>query len=1373
MIIPSKPLLLSISNYGLLYLLFSSNTFLAVAQHTQTTIDFASLSQLGIAGEFNGISAYSPNGNVSRLDPNVDSLIRKTKNSLELIGYTSLGGRINSMCHLPSKQGGGNTEAQSSLFIAGNFTHIGGVEVNNIAVYNPTSKVFSPLAKGLDGPVYDIYCDTKRNIVYVGGAFISPVPNNPLDKYGLLRTFSGSLAAWSNGNWTGFSFKGLNGPVYTIGASEDSNGIFFGGGFNATADGAQNLAPNTQEVNLGTASISAGNSIDTQEFSNPRNIVCGDNTNTTNNIWLVRDNGPGYWWAQLPVTITPSLLRLQNTNHEGRGTKTFRVSSIPGNQVLPLSYYNSTTQKTVQCSDECPLNQDPNLPFQEFRVVQPTVPITLDGINIEILSWYGAGGGLGRVELYQSDIIVHAIGEYNYPNCSANAQSLIYGASHTGDWMSQIQPGSSKSILSYTIKSADDNTVSITYTPFIPESGYYEIWASVPGCYATECNNRVSVDYGLTLTKSATQPTTNTISQNELFDNIVLVFMGYVTASSADFQPKVVMTVSKKSALQAGKVVVADSIQFVKVSSLFNLNGVIEYFPDTPATPEGIPVKTLRKSLPDNSVVKSIVSTNTTVFIGGDFQGVDRLQFANVVKYNRDSLIPFVGGYPRGPVNSMILRGNELIIGGDFDGLVGNSQLPIRNIGRYNVVLDKWLAIGNGVNDEVRKLVPSGLDTIHVIGDFNAIYGNNTVTNLDRFSTGFTAWNFSSNSWVNPAYVSGRAHTSISFAADNSTTVDSQVGAFYLGGAFSSAAAIQVQGFIVLDSQGSFQQLGSGPGSEIESPTINCGTYYVTKEQDNGQNISYPVVGGIFKSTGISNIAIFDNGMWKGIGAGVSGEVNGLHVAEDQLFIGGLSNNATVPFTGFSIWNFRGNGFVDVPSLKSDSTGNSLGDVSVKVNNIQRRPGTSNIIVSGWFKRAGSLDCKNICAWDMKDKQWTSLSSGLEGEVTDMIVANNEILAVGNFVLSSGQGYLASYDFSKSQWRRIESKGGDDGLPGAVLSIVQDSSNNVHYVSGQNEKDECYIRRWDGSQFSALPTSPLPSSKISRMSIVPTKSSPNANNGIVLKVTNDSETDGGSALLVVGALVFEQFGNVSAALFDGKEWIPFLVSSKRDGSPGLIKSAFTKSIVTFTSREHLPLPLVILISVAASLGLVFLIMLIGLTVIYLKRKRKAVKYPHPNALYAKKPQTADRAGVTSIVSSDSRPISGYSDQYRSQAVPTGTSMTEKNVHTSRNSTSGALSPSIFGVGLSEKHSSASPTIDPSIASSPERYTAISEPKSGAAISPDRYQVYYAKFPFNAREHGELGFQAGEKIYVIDNTDDIWWMGIIDHGKLINLQLLCI
>jgi hypothetical protein len=52
---------------------------------------------------------------------------------------------------------------------------------------------------------------------------------------------------------------------------------------------------------------------------------------------------------------------------------------------------------------------------------------------------------------------------------------------------------------------------------------------------------------------------------------------------------------------------------------------------------------------------------------------------------------------------------------------------------------------------------------------------------------------------------------------------------------------------------------------------------------------------------------------------------------------------------------------------------------------------------------------------------------------------------------------------------------------------------------------------------------------------------------------------------------------------------------------------------------------------------------------------------------------------------------------------------------------------------------------------------------GAQYQQAEYQVYYARFPFGAREPGELEFQMNDKIYVLDNSDEVWWMGMVDNG----------
>jgi hypothetical protein len=56
-------------------------------------------------------------------------------------------------------------------------------------------------------------------------------------------------------------------------------------------------------------------------------------------------------------------------------------------------------------------------------------------------------------------------------------------------------------------------------------------------------------------------------------------------------------------------------------------------------------------------------------------------------------------------------------------------------------------------------------------------------------------------------------------------------------------------------------------------------------------------------------------------------------------------------------------------------------------------------------------------------------------------------------------------------------------------------------------------------------------------------------------------------------------------------------------------------------------------------------------------------------------------------------------------------------------------------------------------------------------SEEKPHLYFAKFDFNAREHGELAFSAGDRIIVVDANDDVWWMGYKDNGKGL-LRLCC-
>jgi hypothetical protein len=113
----------------------------------------------------------------------------------------------------------------------------------------------------------------------------------------------------------------------------------------------------------------------------------------------LQDGVSGYWDANFINSIEPTVFRLSNT-HTDRGTISFNILALGLNEYFNLSYIDPTTQQTVQCSTNCILSNDT---YQDFTVVNSMVS---NGIRININSWYGNGGGLGYVQMFQSGKIV-------------------------------------------------------------------------------------------------------------------------------------------------------------------------------------------------------------------------------------------------------------------------------------------------------------------------------------------------------------------------------------------------------------------------------------------------------------------------------------------------------------------------------------------------------------------------------------------------------------------------------------------------------------------------------------------------------------------------------------------------------------------------------------------------------------------------------------------------------------------------------------------------------------------------------------------------------------------------------------------------------
>ncbi|KAL1918997.1 uncharacterized protein VTP21DRAFT_2378 [Calcarisporiella thermophila] len=1400
---------------GFLAFTFCRSIFpiLAAANYTPATnIDLSGFEQLGIAGFYSGISIYKNPRQLINIDPTVASLILQTDDGFESISTSSGPGAINALCSLPRQDG--NTD----LYIGGNFSTLGNVPVNNIARIDTSNLQVFALSSGLDGPVYALHCDQRTGSVYIGGAFKGPIGA----VNGVNSSFGGNVALWQNDIWAPLPFKGFNGPVQYITANPNSNTILFGGLFEGTLNGQFSSSQQSQPVNLQSATITGGNSADLTGFSDPNNVVCSSGDNTNQGSWLLRDGVPGVWRAEFPYKITPSQFRLRNSNVTGKGTKSFRILARPTNTIFNLTYIDPISRQVRHCTDPCELTPDSTI-WQEFTVVNPE---SVQGIELDIESWFGTGGGLSGIEIYQSEIFVHAENSFNSAKCSnsptASNQLIATGIS-VGNWHPQFVQGTYRTVLSTDIPAdqLSNSNISVTFTPFLPESGTYDLLMNTPGCTGTDtCGRRTQVDVTMLLAPNVTVRAT--IDQTNKQDREDKLYSGFVVASTNNFQPKIIMTLSANAKPPNSKEinVVADSVQLVKTSPSNILTSVLEYSPinQNPGMNQSS-WRALQSQLPPGSIVSSILPTgNGSIFFGGLF--TDAISgYSNIVEYVAGQFRPLPGRGLNGKVAAITKIGDDIYVGGSFNS-TSDGLLSLNNIARYSLTGRQWTPLGGGTNAPVEKLAVGPLNRLHVAGLFSSLYTDlNKPVSRTQFAPGYAIWDTISNRWSSSPYIAGHIQ-SLLFSNNSDLRL-------YIGGVLNGVQSNHATSLASIDAPGNLSSvqlvnesrtpesaLSDAQGFPLLSstqitnkhPIINAGVFY--KDTTRG-NASITIIGGSFKLGDAKNVAFFENGSWKQLGLNLDGNVNSLFVQNSYLYIAGEFNGSTAsgtPLGGIAVWNLSNRTFdTQIPALSSSD------GISAKVNVVKGRSTNGMILVGGFFSHAGSLSCNGVCSWDTTTLQWVALSPGLSGEVKDMDLINNNLVVAGNFTVNDRRCYLAKYDFNTPNWTPIGNSGNGDGnLPGPATAVVVNGDINNIFVAGRDKNTGAgYLRKWDGSNYLAIGPELRPSTIINQLMMVPIKGQ-NPDNNII-------EVD--RMLMVNGLLDLDPIGNVSSAFFDGRTWHPYLLTSASGGGSGVIKNVFSRSCCPpIFGNNFLPVPIVILISVAIALGLVFMIVLAGLATMYIKRKREAKFDPKPDPYsYYKAPRRPAsllaNLALSSMIDPEKKSARQNSETI-DHNIARDRSMADE-VRAYRAGTSDYLDPSIVGnvpgaagvVGPieaapgrprpdSETHpnesalhnalqSPSTPRPDSAISANhptSEYYDpaeaanndfAFGHVASEAGIqdggfsqeaSPENPHVYYAKYQFKAREPGELGFEPGDKIIVIDTSDDIWWMGVIDQGE---------
>ncbi|KIH89685.1 cellular morphogenesis protein [Sporothrix brasiliensis 5110] len=1173
-----------------------------------SNIDLSSLGSIGIAGDFAGISLFEfEEQSQTSAASSSEGLLARLPNSAFATVLTT-DASIMSMCSLVQQDGTG-----AGVVLGGNFTSLGDQQATAIALFNPNTSAVTPLT-GLQGQVYTVFCDEADNSVFVGGNFIGPNSTNAI--------------RWSKeSGWTPLPFAGFNGPVKSI--TRASNGhIIFGGSFTGLGNASTPTRQDEQIVNIASANVSATNSAATAGFSDPSSIVCKtDGSDGAGNTWLLQDDTPGSWEARFSFGFQPSKLRLWNTHLDGRGTQTFRFTALPLNGIMNFTYIDPATGANATCTSECPLSASKDVAFQDFHFVNN---VGMDAFRIDISAWYGSGGGLDGIELFENDIFAYAINDFNEPTCAVSA-SEVSSASTTGPWtVSPSFQSSSEYLTAQLASPISSSSASVVFSPDIRQSGNYTVNMYTPGCLQDNtCSTRGQVNITVSMVEGA-EPTSVQLFQTNNYDKYDQIYFGSVNAPTGAFRPTVTLTPLSGQKLDT-MTLVAQRVGFTLLNSTGGLNGLFEYDPTASAVNtsdfSSSAFDTLGATFATNSVVNALATGGDVTYIAGNFTSTAANNIISVNSGNSSSVQTLAGSL-NGGVLSMVLNGTNLFVGGSFTSTESNSVAGLNHVAVFDTGKSTWNPLGAGVDGPVVEVVAMTMNVttttpeivIAFTGGFKTIlgYSSNAAVSVD----GFAIWVPAQNNWLQN--VKGSVQSVDGTLLSSLLDVPGS-GALY-GGSLSFAQA-GTNGAATLTNAGvgsfGIDLLPSPTTTAVASATSTAAAKNAHKrdtlagssvsgvvtglfDTNNGRNKT--ILGGHFSAnsssgTLIQNLLIIDNknnGVTTGLGSSIdqSSAFVALAVTGDTLFAGG---NVTGAINGASVnalvsYNIATDNFNTQPPSLTGGNGT--------VTSIQVRPSASDVYVGGTFASAGSLGCPGVCYFSTSAGQWNRPGTNLGTSSVNAMVwtTDSTLLAGGSLIVNNTVStVLAQYDASKQVWSSFP--GGDDGtIPGPVALLALGASDGSElWVAGTAAKNgSLFLMKYDGKKwtdaFGASGTTLGAGTDLRSLQVFSVTSNHAATDLL----------DAGQVLMLTGALVLPGSGKASAAVFNGKTFAPYALTTASVAGGNSIASIFVEhnNFFTASSRGHLPLVAIVLIGLGISLVLMLVIVAAGLLLDRIRKKRQ-------------------------------------------------------------------------------------------------------------------------------------------------------------------------
>lgn len=738
-------------------------------------------------------------------------------------------------------------------------------------------------------------------------------------------------------------------------------------------------------------------------------------------------------------------------------------------------------------------------------------------------------------------------------------------ATATGPWSVTPSGQSNSEYLTADLSGANITAqrVSITFKPDIKQSGNYSVIIFTPGCIEdNSCDSRGVANVTGTLA-SAAPPFQITISQTNNFDKYDQIYYGPVDANTEAFRPTVTLTPKLD---QQGEIkLVAQSIRFDLTNSSGGLNGLYEFNPNQASSNNDFSNSTIDQagmSLNPGATVNSVAILNSVIYVAGNVSDKNN-NFQSIFSVTNGNATSLPNSGLNAVVSVMYPFEDLLFIGGNFTNTAKDSVPGLNNVAIYHTSNQSWSALGAGVNGRVNTIVPLELNVtsnqpemcITINGDFDQVLVSSSGGSFS--AQGFAVWVPSRHNWLQNL----NAHSmAISGQLSASTNVTGSTP--ILAGTLSTQA-MQIRDAVSLTSN----PLQINPfGVNIQPREVENSTK--RKRAVSGQNVTGVVTGLFYNNMG-QNITI--------LGGHFTAEATNGSTVNNLVFINSTANTVTGvvgsgldPSSVFLSLNTHDNILYAGGTISGQVNGANVnglilydlvqadyaypqpqpfGGTDVAVNAIAVRPGSSQVYAGGNFNTAGSTACPSVCVFE--NGMWNQPGMGLAGSVAAFAwQGSDKLLAGGNLTVSNNATSLATYDAKEKVWSVVPGV-----VPGPVTALSPANNDaSQFWVAGKSTNGSAFLMKYDGSQFQAIGDTLGKDTVIRGLSVLELTTQ-HASNPLV---------DQSMTLLVTGQLVIPAFGNVSAALFNGTTFSPFILSTSGN-NPGSLSQLFSEKVFNFKS----------------------------------------------------------------------------------------------------------------------------------------------------------------------------------------------------------------